>query len=151
MRECPPGCQQCQQPEEYRGGLGGRLTLNDIAPVNTSHGCPTFQAFPDNHEFFAVCSFCRYTISLPVISATGQHHRVGILPVALLWRGVPGLGGHGLRRILGWSRILDSLLVRSRVLALRYRRLRALRLSHCERRDETQRGHGTSKGLRDIS
>ena len=125
--------------------------MHDVAPVNTGHACTAFQSFPDNHEFFAVCSSCRYTISLPVISATGEQHRVGILPMTLLRCGVPSLGRHGLRRILGWSRILDSLLVHSRVLALRYRRLRALRLSHGERRDETQRGQGTPDRLADSS
>ena len=101
--------------------------MHQIAPIHTGHGCTAFQPFSDHHEFFAVCSSCRYTIPLPVISGTDEGHRLllgWILPVALLRRGVPGLGRHGLRWILG--------------------------LGHGERRDETQRGHGASNCSADI-
>ena len=108
------------------GYLGGGFTLHDIASVNTAHGCTSFQSFPIHHELFAVWPSCGHTIAFPVVSSTGQHPRVGILPVALLRRGVPGLGRHGLRRILGLSL---SRLTLSRLLGLR----RRLGLGHGER------------------
>ena len=77
--------------------------MHDIALVNTAHGRTSFQSFPDHHEFFTVCSSCRDTISLPIISATGEQQRVGILSMTLLRRGIPGLGRHGLSRILRLS------------------------------------------------
>ena len=108
------------------GYLGGGFTLHDIASVNTAHRCTSFQSFPIHHELFAVCSSGRHTIAFPVVSRTGQHPRVGILPVALLWRCVSGLGRHGLRRVLGLSLRLLTL---SRRLGLR----RILGLGHGER------------------
>ena len=107
------------------GYLGGRFTVHDTASVHTGHGRPTFHPFPIHHELFAVGPSCRHTNALPVIFTTGQQHRVGILPVALLRRGVPGLGRHRLRRILGLSLRLLTL---SRMLGLR----RILALGHGE-------------------
>src|SRR5262245_50192922 len=144
MRAWPQAASHASSLRRKRiGSLGGRFTVHDTASVNTGHGRTTFHPFPIHYELFAVCPSCRHTIALPIVSTAGQQHRVGILPVALLWRRVPGLGRHGLRRILGLSLRLLTL---SRMLGLR----RILGLGHCERGDETQRGHGASNGSAHI-
>ena len=76
------------------GLLRGRLAIHHISRVHTGHGLPSFQPFPDDHDFFAVRRHCRDAVSLSIVFATDQ-----ILGLAL---------GGGLRRRLGYRQRRDE-------------------------------------------